>query len=53
MAIGLVFAIVPIIMIMARKKRAQKCDRSTLAEVVEYVRYYGDGHYTYAPVYAY
>ena len=53
LAIGIIFAIVPIIMIMARKKRAQKCDRSTTAEVVEYVRYHGDSHYTYAPVYAY
>ena len=53
LTVGIVFAIVPIFMISARKKRAQKCDRSTTAEVVEYVRYHGDSHYTYAPVYAY
>lgn len=51
--IGVIFAIVPIIMNKSRKKKAMKCDRETTATVVEYIRYRGDGHSTFAPVYSY
>ena len=53
MVLGVVFAFVPIIMNKSRKKKAMKCDRETTATVVEYIRYQGDEHITYAPVYSY
>ena len=50
---GVIFALVPIIMNKSRKNKALKCDRETMATIVEYIRYHGDEHYTYAPVYSY
>ena len=35
---GVIFALVPIIMNKSRKKKALKCDRETMATIIEYIR---------------
>ncbi|MGN0483048.1 MAG: DUF3592 domain-containing protein [Lachnospiraceae bacterium] len=51
--IGVIFALVPIILVKSRKKKALLCDCMTTATVVEYVCCHSDGSRTYAPVYSY
>lgn len=53
LVVGVIFILVPFFMNKSRKKKAEKCNCTTTATVVEYICYRGDDCNTYAPVYAY
>lgn len=50
---AVIFALVPFIIYLLRRSRAEQCDCQTTATIIDYIRHYGQNNDTFAPVYCY